>query len=55
MPQPGRSAAGALQIADENLYVAKRQGRNRVVFQTDQYAQMQTGFFRKPVREGTPG
>jgi diguanylate cyclase (GGDEF)-like protein len=55
VPQTGRSAAGALQIADENLYEAKRQGRNRVIFQTDQYAEMQTGFFRKPVREGSPG
>ncbi len=55
VPLPGRSSAGALQIADENLYAAKRQGRNRVVFHADQYAQMQTGIFRKPVRDGTPG
>ena len=55
MPLPGRSAAGALQIADENLYGAKRRGRNCVVFQADQYAQMQTGVFRRPERDGKPG
>jgi diguanylate cyclase (GGDEF)-like protein len=46
VPLPGRSAAGALQLADQNLYAAKRLGRNRAVFHGDQYALMQTGSFR---------
>jgi diguanylate cyclase (GGDEF)-like protein len=48
VPLPGRSSAGAMQLADENLYAAKRQGRNRVVFHADQYQMMQTGVFRRP-------
>ena len=46
VPLPGRSATGALQLADQNLYAAKRQGRNRTVFRRDYYAMMQTGIFR---------
>jgi diguanylate cyclase (GGDEF)-like protein len=47
VPLAGRSAAGALQLADENLYSAKRQGRNCVVFRSERYAMMQTGVFTK--------
>jgi diguanylate cyclase (GGDEF)-like protein len=46
VPLPDRSANGALQLADQNLYAAKRIGRNRVVFHGDEYAMMQTGSFR---------
>lgn len=46
VPLPGRGATGALQLADQNLYAAKRQGRNRAVFRRDDYAMMQTGNFR---------
>ena len=46
VPLDGRSATGALQLADQNLYAAKRQGRNCVVFHRDEYAMMQTGSFR---------
>ena len=55
VPLPDRSAAGALQMADENLYSAKRQGRNRVVFQSDEYSMLQTGQFRRPELVRGPG
>jgi diguanylate cyclase (GGDEF)-like protein len=41
-----RSLTGAIQIADEALYQAKQQGRNRVVFKTTEDPDVETGNFR---------
>jgi len=46
VPQPARSAAGALQLSDENLYRAKRQGRNTSVVRSADYGSLTTGQFR---------
>ena len=45
VPQAGRTAAGAVQLADQNLYVAKREGRNRFVLRGGDYATLKTGRF----------
>jgi len=44
-PETSRSLAGAIQTADEALYQAKREGRNRVCFK-DSDADVETGNFR---------
>ena len=45
-PDSGRSLAGAIQMADEALYQAKEEGRNRVVIKASGTTEIETGRFR---------
>ncbi|MCC5862818.1 MAG: GGDEF domain-containing protein [Gammaproteobacteria bacterium] len=44
-PGEGRSLTGAVQMADEALYQAKEEGRNRVIFR-ESFSSITTGSFR---------
>jgi diguanylate cyclase (GGDEF)-like protein len=51
VPAPDRSPFGFVQLADEALYEAKGQGRNRCIIMDKEYEQMSTGSFRKSVHD----
>ena len=46
MPDADRSLEGAIQMADEALYQAKEEGRNRTIVRDSPNATVQTGRFR---------
>jgi len=52
MPSPGRSHFGFIQLADEALYAAKEQGRDRLVLMDKEYEQLSTGAFRRSAAAG---
>lgn len=49
-PSSGRSLMGAIQTADEAMYQAKQEGRNRVVYKDASESEIETGNFRVAYR-----
>jgi len=54
-PTLERSPDGAVQLADQALYAAKDQGRDRVVVQAKEYEAMTTGVFRRADGDNATG
>jgi diguanylate cyclase (GGDEF)-like protein len=47
----GRSLTGAIQTADEAMYQAKQEGRNRIIYKDASESEIETGNFRVAYRE----